>query len=115
MAENSATHIRFRDIKPIEAPASLDELRGPSTGTVTLPLRVRWVPGARTYDVGNEAEAQIVYQAVLAEGTTEDQRRFLNRGRLIELWPELNLDQRVVRLWEGRFSELRGLTWPTRS
>lgn len=112
MTETTASHVRFRDIKPYDAPASLDELRGPAAGTVTLPLRVRWVPGDRTYDVGNEPQAQIIYQAVLAEGTVEDQRRFLNRSRLIELWSSLNLDQRVVRLWEGRFPQLRGLAWP---
>lgn len=111
MAEVTATRVRFRDVKPIEAPAALEELTGPATGEVVLPLRVRWSPGARTYDVGDETEAQIAYQAVLAEGTADDQRRFLNRDRIVALWPTLNLDQRVVALWEGRFPELRGLAW----
>ncbi|MCI1748210.1 MAG: transcriptional regulator [Acidipropionibacterium sp.] len=104
-------HLRFRDVKPIEAPDSLDELHGPATGAVTLPLRLRWVPGDRTYDVGETGGARVVYQAVLAEGTVEDQRQFLNRIRLIELWPDLNLDKRVIQLWEGRFPQLHGLAW----
>lgn len=109
----SQTRLRFRDLKPYEAPESLLELNGPRTGLVTLPLRIRWVPGDRTYDVDNDAQAQIVYQAVLAEGTAADQRSFLNAQRLIELWPTLHLDQRVVELWQGRFGGLRGLEWPT--
>lgn len=115
MTGQTMRHLRFRDVKPIEAPASLDELQGPAIGAVTLPLRVRWVPGDRTYDVGETGGARVVYQAVLAEGTVEDQRRFLNRDRLIQVWPDLNLDQRVVRLWGGRFSQLRGLAWTTNS
>lgn len=107
-----AARVRFRDVKPYEVPDSLDELAGPITGKIVLPLRIRWVPGEREYDISNEAHAQIVYQAVLAEGTVQDQRQFVNRNRLIELWPSLNLDQRVVRLWEGRFPQLRGLAWP---
>jgi len=111
MAEPTGPRVRFRDIKPYDAPVSLDELQGPASGTVTLPLRLRWVPGARSYDVGEAGGARVVYQAVLAEGTVDDQRRYLNRDRLIDLWPVLNLDQRVVGLWEGRFRELRGLSW----
>ena len=113
MTEAIPARVRFRDIKPYDAPESLDELHGPAAGTVTLPLRVRWVPGSRAYDVGEIGGARVVYQAVLAEGTVEDQRRYLNRGRLIELWPDLHLDQRVVDLWEGRFPELRGRSWRT--
>lgn len=112
MSGMTGSHVRFRDVKPYEAVSSLDELSGPARGDVTLPLRLRWVPGERTYDVDNDAQAQIVYQAVLAEGTAADQEQFLNRDRLVELWPRLNLDRSVVALWEGRFHELRGLTWP---
>ena len=111
MTEHTAERVRFRDIKPVEAPTTLDELIGPAAGEVTLPLRVRWAPGARTYDVARDPQAQIVYQAVLAEGTVDDQRRFINRNRLVALWPTLNLDQRIVTLWEGRFPELRELAW----
>lgn len=111
MAEVLADHVRFRDIKPYDVPASLDQLTGPASGVVTLPLRLRWVPGARSYDVGELGGARVVYQAVITEGTMDDQRRYLNRDRLVSVWPELNLDQRVVSLWEGRFRELCGLSW----
>ena len=40
-------------------------------------------------------------------GSAADQERLLNQRRLIEMWPLLNLDRRVLDLWEGRFPELR--------
>lgn len=106
-----AERVRFRDIKPYAAPDSLDELRGPSSGVIRLPHHIRWAPGERSYDVGSFPDAQVVYQAVLAEGTVAEQRQLLNASRLIEIWPRLNLDQRVVELWEGRFPQLHGLAW----
>ncbi|WP_136314198.1 transcriptional regulator [Actinomyces procaprae] len=108
MADIATGRVRFRDVEPYDVPDSLDELRGPATGPVQLPAGVRWVSGDRTYDVGREYTGRLVYQAVLAEGLVDEQRRFLNRGRTIELWPVLNLDKRIVQLWEGRFPELHG-------
>ena len=49
----------------------------------------------------------MAYQALLTEGRVAEQGRLLNRDRLIELWPVINLDQRVRDLWETRFPELR--------
>ena len=49
----------------------------------------------------------MAYQALLTEGRVAEQERLLNRDRLIELWPVINLDQRVRDLWEMRFPELR--------
>ena len=46
-------------------------------------------------------------QALLAEGTADEQRRLMNRDRLIETWPILNMDPHVRALWEGRFPRLR--------
>lgn len=111
MTDSTTGRVRFRDLKPYDAPTSLDELTGPASGVVQLPIRVLWVPGERRFDVGRDDTGRVVYQAVLAEGVVDDQREFLNRDRLIELWPTLSLDQRVVQLWEGRFPELRGLAW----
>ena len=111
MTDDTTKRIRYRDTIPIEAPESLDELTGPATGQVVPPSHIHWAPKTRTYDMGNDPDAQIVYQAFLSEGTAEDQKEFINRDRLIELWPTLSLDQRVVKLWEGRFPQLRGLAW----
>lgn len=94
-----SVELRYRDLKPYCVVESLSELAGPFAGFVTLPVTLRWVPGERRYNVSELAEAQIVYQAVLSEGTREDIRFYLNKDRLVELWPKLNLDRRIVAIW----------------
>ncbi|WP_066039600.1 hypothetical protein [Herbiconiux solani] len=95
----------YRDIKPYEAPAELDELRGPRDGSVELPITVYWGP-AHTFDLANESDVVEAYQATLREGRTVDQVELLNRDLLMRVWPELLLPVRVRSLWEGRFPEL---------
>lgn len=96
----------FRDIKPYETPASLDELRGPVGGALELPHSVYWGP-ERTVDLDNPAGVRKTYQATLSEGTAEDQARLLNRDVLLREWGELALPDRVRVMWESRFPELR--------
>lgn len=107
MSEVAATRVRFRDVKPYDAPASLDELRGPYDGPIDLPHSVRWQADRLGVDVSNLGWRRMAYQALLAEGTASEQRRLMNRDRLIETWPILNMDPRVRVLWEGRFPRLR--------
>ena len=107
MAEVAATRVRFRDVKPYDAPASLDELRGPYDGPIDLPHSVRWQADRLGVDVSNLGWRRMAYQALLAEGTADQQRRLMNRDRLIEAWPILNMDPRVRGLWEKRFPRLR--------
>lgn len=95
----------YRDIKPYEAPAQLDELHGPHHGHVQLPINVYWGP-AYTFDLANESDVVEAYQATLREGRTIDQVELLNRDLLVTVWPELLLPVRVRSLWEGRFPEL---------
>ena len=107
MAEVTAARVRFRDVKPYDAPASLDELRGPYDGPIDLPHSVRWQADRFDVDVSNLGWRRMAYQALLAEGTADQQRRLMNRDRLIEAWPILNMDPRVRGLWEKRFPRLR--------
>lgn len=107
MSETTVTRMRLRDIKPYDAPASLDELHGPYDGLIDLPHRVRWQTDRLGVDVSNLGWRRMAYQALLAEGTADEQRRLMNRNRLIETWPILNMDPRVRALWEGRFPKLR--------
>ncbi|WP_103063546.1 transcriptional regulator [Actinomyces qiguomingii] len=107
MVEVTATRVRFRDVKPYDAPASLDELRGPYEGPIDLPHSVRWQADRLGVDVSNPGWRRMAYQALLAEGTVTEQVRLMNRDRLIETWPVLNMDPRVRVLWEGRFPQLR--------
>ncbi|MCL3778178.1 MULTISPECIES: transcriptional regulator [unclassified Actinomyces] len=107
MSDDVTGRVRFRDIKPIEAPLSLDELQGPYEGLVDLPHSVRWQADRLGVDVSNPGWRRMAYQALLAEGTVDEQRHVMNRERLVESWPVLNMDPRVRSLWEGRFPQLR--------
>lgn len=98
--------VRFRDLKPYDVVVSLDELRGPARGLLSLPRWVRWQADVDV-DVDDSGGLRMAYQALLSEGTAEVQTRLLNKRLLIALWPELSLDSRVRDLWESRFVELR--------
>lgn len=98
---------RYYYRKPYYVPASLDDLRGPVSGTVFLDRYMYWQPGPQTLPL-DEDMTPVVYQAVLAEGLEGDPERLLNKNLLIALWPRLMLPAKVVWLWESRFDELRG-------
>ena len=89
------SRVRFRDLKPYYAPESLEALRGPYHGRIDLPHQVRWQADRRGVDIDDPGGRRMAYQALLAEGSAADQERLLN------------LDRRVLDLWEGRFPELR--------
>ncbi len=97
--------VRFRDVKPYDAPASLDDLRGPRTGQVLLPHHVHWGP-QRVAKLERAGDALAAYQAIISEGFAVDQVALLNKSLLVELWPQLVLARRVRELWELRFPEL---------
>lgn len=98
----------YRDVIPYEAPTTLDDLRGPRAGVIRLPISVFWGPD-RTFDLENVDLAVMAYQALIRDGTVAAQDRFLNRRRLVELWPDLTLPVRCRELWESRFPELQVL------
>lgn len=98
--------VLFGGVKPYFAPSSLDLLEGPRDGTVELPHSVLWAPGGGVVDLDEPGGTNVAYQALLNEGTVDDQIRWLNRERLIEWWPRLRLPVRVRTLWQGRSPEL---------
>ena len=100
--------ITYRDTKPFCVPASLDELTGPSTGTVHLPVRLSWAPGDGCFNVDDAGERTTVYQCIIGEGSVEDQRCYLNRDTLTDMWPILRLDLAITAAWENRFEALHG-------
>jgi hypothetical protein len=95
---------RFADTKVYHVPDSLDDLRGPATGVIHLPISIFWGP-RRDFDIPSAARP--AYQAVINEGTPAEQQDFLNRDLLIELWPRLSLPWRAYDMWEARFPELK--------
>lgn len=97
--------LRSRYIKRL--PAQLEDLAGPSQGTVDLPLHVAW-SGRRSYALEGTRSRVSLYRTVLAEGQREDLEAFLNRDLLVGLWPVLRtLVSRPLRdAWEPSFPEL---------
>ncbi|MEV6785274.1 hypothetical protein [Streptomyces sp. NPDC051098] len=88
-------------------PSHLEDLTGPTCGTVDLPLHVVW-SGRTSYDVEQPRSRMGLYRTVLAEGQRQDLIDFLNRDLLIGQWPVLRtLISRPLReAWEAAFVEL---------
>ena len=86
--------------------ASLADLKGPTQGTVELPIWLFWYPD-RTFDLDEPGMLPWMYQVVLREaGSTED-LAYLNGDMLIALWPELYLPKGVRQAWEDLHPQLR--------
>jgi hypothetical protein len=87
----------------------LDELCGPTAGTVTLPTHLDW-SGNATYDLAKPSRLASMYRSVLNEaGCAEDLRSWLDSRVLAQLWPSLWLPPALRRIWENRFPELGAL------
>lgn len=95
----------YRDIKPYDVPVRLDDLHGPNSGRMTLPINVYWGPWS-VIDLDIRSDVVKAYQATLREGRIVDQVALLNRDLLVKIWPELMLPARVRELWESHFPEL---------
>lgn len=88
-------------------PVSLDELNGPVSGPVELPLHIAW-SGLRAYDLDRPRQRMSLYRTVLAEGRYEDLVALLDRDLLIELWPVLRslVSRHIRQVWEEAFPRL---------
>ncbi|MFF2385704.1 hypothetical protein [Streptomyces sp. NPDC058108] len=88
-------------------PTRLQDLTGPTRGSVDLPLHVAW-SGRRSYDLEQPRARMGLYRTVLAEGQCQDLVAFLNRDLLLKQWPVLRtLISRPLReAWEAAFPEL---------
>jgi hypothetical protein len=88
-------------------PETLDDLTGPSHGTVQLPGHIAW-SGLTAFDVDRPPLCASMYQVVLTEGLREDVAAYLNRGLLLRYWPMLRMVLgHVIRdVWEAAFPEL---------
>lgn len=94
-------------------PGTLDELAGPTRGSVELPLHVAW-SGQTVFDLDSPKPRVHMYRVVLAEGQRDDVTAYLNRDLLITHWPILRkLVSRIVRdVWESAFPELAARSQP---
>ena len=88
--------------------ADLADLRGPTTGTVELPLWLFWSRPGHTFDLGDRDMRRWLYQTVLREaGRPEDLTAYLDGDTLIALWPDLYLPKGVRQAWEDAHPVLR--------
>lgn len=90
-------------IRDIELPRSLDELRGPTSGVVRLPLRLYWSgpdPGSVEWGVNDDQRRARLYEVVLREGSLDDVRALVDGATLVRMWDGLYLPPHVRRAWE---------------
>lgn len=83
-------------------PRSLDELRGPTSRVVRLPLRIYWsgpAPESVQWDMSQPERRARLYEIVLREGDLDDVRRLVDGGELVRLWDELYLPARLRDAW----------------
>jgi hypothetical protein len=99
---------RYQDQRRYLVPASLEELRGPTHGTVRLDPWLDW-SGSPEYDLNDEGDLLVMYQTVLNEAASpDDLRRWLDPRTLRRLWSKLWLPGRLRTAWEDRFRDLSG-------
>ena len=98
--------VYYRDIKPYHTPRDLKYLKGPSCGILELPHSILW-NSMRSVDLDIPGGILMAYQAILSEGTPEEQESLLNRSVLFQHWHEFMLPVRVRVLWETRFPSLK--------
>ena len=94
--------------RPALVAPDLADLRGPTAGTVELPLWLYWSQPNLTFDLDDSDMRQWMYEIVLREaGSLEDLTTYLERDTLITLWPRLYLPKGVRHAWEDRHPALR--------
>lgn len=88
-------------------PERLEDLAGPTAGTVALPLHVAW-SGRTTFALDGPRSRMGLYRTVLAEGQRGDLIAFLDHGLLVEQRPVLRklISRHVREVWEEAFPEL---------
>jgi hypothetical protein len=95
-------------VRPVIVPGRLDDLKGPKSGVVELPITLFWSLPDRRFDLGDRCRAIDMYLAVLdAARDPGDLATYLNGELLAELWPDLHLTRARRGPWETRFEELR--------
>jgi hypothetical protein len=98
---------------PVLVVTDLEDLHGPKTGTVELPIWIFW--SGRSADDGRFSLDDSVSQAVLYRTVLREARKpadlteFLDRDTLVSMWPDLSwrLPRHVQAAWEDQHPVLR--------
>ncbi|MBG0852500.1 hypothetical protein I2W78_11795 [Streptomyces spinoverrucosus] len=97
---------RYAAARIYALPESLDEMVGPTSGTVTLPRHIDWGPHYE-YDLADEADLLLMYERVIREAqTAADLRAHLDGDLLRRHWTDLFLPAPARAAWQARFPEL---------
>ncbi|MBA3906712.1 MAG: hypothetical protein H0X35_08540 [Pseudonocardiales bacterium] len=89
-------------VRDVELPSSLDELRGPTSGVVRLPLRLYWSgpdPQSVEWDIKLPQRRTRLYEVVLREGNLDDVREFVDGRELVRIWDQLYLPRWLREAW----------------
>jgi len=101
-----ADYVAYGDRKRYAVAETLAELRGPTSGTVTLPHSLDW-SGNADYVLDRPARLASMYRTILTEARTAgDLRDWLDGATLVRLWSQLWLPAPLRNQWEIRFPEL---------
>ena len=86
--------------RPIAVPVDLATANiAKASGTIELPLHIRWSGEPIAYDLDDRADRARVYEQVLREGTEGDVLFYVRADQLVEQWHELVLPPEVRRAW----------------
>lgn len=89
-------------VRDVELPRSLDELRGPTSGIVRLPLRIHWSgpdPQGVEWDTDTPEGRARLYEVVLREGNIDDVCDLVNGPAMVDLWDQLFLPPWLREAW----------------
>lgn len=97
--------LRYADFRPVLLPDSLDELTGPTSGLVTLPVWIDWTL-RKTYNLDDKFDRADFYRVVISEAQPSEMAGYLEGATLVNIWPSLGLPKNVRPAWEKKFPEL---------
>lgn len=101
-----ADHVPYGERKPYIVADNLDDLRGPTSGKISLPRHLDW-SGSPHYNLDNPGTIASVYQTVLSEAASvADLNTWLDRDTLLRMWPTFWLPAPIRRIWKEKFPEL---------
>lgn len=99
----------FEQTIPYDTPESLDDLHGPTSGTIGVRPHINTSPYP-VYDLDSSSQRWSLYSAVVRDGLPSEQAALLNQELLLALWADLNLPVRCRAIWEDKFPELAELS-----
>jgi hypothetical protein len=107
-AKPAPAQVTARQLRPVIVPGSIEDLCGPASGVVELPVRLYWSSGSRQFNLADQDQVAAMYDAVLdGAAVIGDITEHLNADLLVRAWPDLGMNRAKRAAWENRFPVLR--------